>query len=151
MNEPSWSWELLNSCGLGIDSLFGTRSPSGAGAGPTASARAFAWVKAALRVTIVPLSCSRSVSRVLNLASSPCPSVDKASRSSVNVSGSSTCPSHSFVNCCTRCCSCCNLGFCSKGAGVPCLEIGGMVGSLPSVTARSRELRNCCLICCSAI
>jgi len=89
---------------------------------------------------MVVLSCSTSVLSPLNLASGPCPSVNKATHSSVKVSRSSGSTSRSFVNSCPRYCSCWNLGFCSKGPGVPYLQMCGIVGSLLTVRARPREL-----------
>ena len=74
MNGRSSSWNPLNSCGLGIDSRLGGRSPAG-GAGPpafasgvVAVARAvFVLVNEVLRFTMVALSRSRSVLMALYL------------------------------------------------------------------------------------
>jgi len=104
MTGRSWSWDLSNSYGLGIDSRLGGRSPA-CGAGPPVFASAavgvpravFVLVNAVLRVTMVALSRSRSVSMVVYLASSPCPSVSKASGSSVSASHSSASVSLSVV------------------------------------------------------
>jgi len=49
MNGRSWSWDPSNSCGLGIDSRLGGRSPAG-GAGPPAFASAVVVVARAVFV-----------------------------------------------------------------------------------------------------
>jgi len=105
MNGRSWTWDPLNSGCLCIDCRLGGRSPAG-GAGPAAFASAavavaravFVLVNAVLRVTMVALSHSRSVSMAQYLASSPCPSVSKASPSSVSASRSSVSASRSSAS-----------------------------------------------------